>query len=87
MVFHVFYPALAILVLFIAMCIMIMLRYGPKLCKLRHTAKPPEYDWEDKTYEQKVSYAWHSEQPTEAASSSRLSDVWWLYLQLAYVNS
>lgn len=51
-----------------------MLRYGPKLCKLRHTAKPPEYDWEDKTYEQKVSYAWRLEQ-SAGESSSRLSDI------------
>ncbi|XP_052119743.1 uncharacterized protein LOC113203460 [Frankliniella occidentalis] len=57
MVFHIFYPALAVLALCMAVLIMVMLRYGPKLCKLRHTAKPPEYDWEDKTYEQKVSYA------------------------------
>ncbi|KAJ1525476.1 hypothetical protein ONE63_010286 [Megalurothrips usitatus] len=57
MVFHVYYPALAVLVLFIAVVIMLLLRFGSRWCKLRHTAKPPEYDWEDKTYEQKVSYA------------------------------
>lgn len=53
---------------------MLMLRYGSKWCKLRHTAKPPEYDWEDKTYEQKVSYAWHKDQPARG-STSRLADI------------
>lgn len=37
--------------------IIVMLRFGHRLCKLRHTALPDDNDWEDKAYEQKVSYA------------------------------
>jgi hypothetical protein len=38
--------------------VVVMLKFGPRLCRARHTAKPTEFDWQDKTYEQKVSYAW-----------------------------
>ncbi|XP_067003271.1 uncharacterized protein [Anabrus simplex] len=57
MSFHVFWPACAALTMFIVLIIVIILKYGPKLCKTRHTTKPSEEEWLDKTYEQKVSYA------------------------------
>lgn len=55
--FHVYWPPLTFLALFVAVVIMVMLKYGPRWCKLRHTTKPEEYEWEDKAYEQHVSYA------------------------------
>jgi len=57
MAFHVYWPALTILTLFIVCVIIVLLRWGPKFCKTRNTALPDQYDWEDKTYEQKVSLA------------------------------
>jgi len=64
MVFHIFSPALAVLVLFIACCIMILVRWGPKLCKVRHTARDEDDEpWRNETYEQRVSYAWTSNPP------------------------
>jgi hypothetical protein len=57
--FHVYWPAVTALTMIVFLgVIVIMLKYGPRLCKTRHTAKPNEFDWQDKTYEQKVSYAW-----------------------------
>jgi hypothetical protein len=57
--FHVYWPAVAALTMIVFLgVIVIMLKYGPRLCRTRHTAKPNEFDWQDKTYEQKVSYAW-----------------------------
>ncbi|XP_017780294.1 PREDICTED: uncharacterized protein LOC108565381 [Nicrophorus vespilloides] len=54
--FHVYWPATACLTLFLIVgVIMVMLRYGPRLCKLRHTALPTDADWEEKAFEQKVS--------------------------------
>lgn len=56
--FHVYWPAVTALTMFVFLgVIVVMLKYGPRLCKTRHTAKPNEFDWQDKTYEQKVSYA------------------------------
>ena len=56
--FHVYWPATAALTMIVFIgVIFVMLKYGSKLCRLRHTAKPTEVDWHDKTYEQKVSYA------------------------------
>lgn len=54
---QVFWPPVACLVLFIAVVIMLMLRFGSKICKLRHTAYERRTDWEDHAYEQRVSYA------------------------------
>ncbi|XP_019868859.1 uncharacterized protein LOC109597572 [Aethina tumida] len=56
--FAAFWPATACLtIFFIVGVIMIMLRYGPRICGLRHTAFTDDDDWEHKTYEQTVSYA------------------------------
>ncbi|XP_077301803.1 wurmchen 2 transmembrane micropeptide [Arctopsyche grandis] len=57
MAFIILYPAVAVLALLIVVIIIVMLRHGPRLCKLRHTALTTQYDWEDHAYEQKVSYA------------------------------
>ncbi|KAK9499580.1 hypothetical protein O3M35_002598 [Rhynocoris fuscipes] len=54
---QVFWPPLACLALFIAVVIMLMLRFGGRWCKLRHTAIEKRSDWEDVAYEQRVSYA------------------------------
>lgn len=55
---HVFWPAATVLTMFVVGVILVLLKYGPRLCKTRHTTRPTEYEWEDKTYEQKVFYAW-----------------------------
>lgn len=55
--FHVYWPATAALTMVVLGVILVMLRFGPRLCKTRHHTKPDEADWEDKTYEQRVSYA------------------------------
>lgn len=58
MVFIVLYPAVALLAMFIVGVIIIILRFGPVLCGLRHTALPDIQEWEDgKTYDQRVSFA------------------------------
>jgi hypothetical protein len=56
--FHVYWPAVTALTMFVFLgVIVVILKFGPRLCRTRHTAKPTEFDWQDKTYEQKVSYA------------------------------
>lgn len=58
MAFIVMYPAVALLAMFIVGVIIVMLRYGPVICGLRHHALPDDKEWEeDKAYDQKVSYA------------------------------
>ncbi|XP_025832536.1 uncharacterized protein LOC112905080 [Agrilus planipennis] len=55
--FHVYWPANAALTLFlIVFVIIIILRFGPRLCKLRHTTLPDEHQWQEKIYEQKVPF-------------------------------
>ncbi|XP_071445916.1 uncharacterized protein wrm2 [Hetaerina americana] len=55
--FHPYWPPLTALALFVIGSIILVLKYGPKLCKARHEPRPSDDEWEDKTYEQKVSYA------------------------------
>lgn len=58
MAFLIMYPAVALLAMFIVGVIIVMLRWGPVICGLRHTALPDEKDWEeDKAYDHKISYA------------------------------
>lgn len=45
------------LAMFIVLVIMLILKFGDRWCGLRHTALPDEKDWEEKAFEQKVSYA------------------------------
>ena len=57
--FHVYWPAVAALTMIVFLgVIVVILKFGPRLCRTRHTAKPTDFDWQDKTYEQKISYAW-----------------------------
>lgn len=57
MVFIMIYPAVAMLAMFIVLVIMLILKFGDRWCGLRHSALPDEKDWEEKAFEQKVSYA------------------------------
>lgn len=58
MVFLVMYPAVALLAMFIVGIIIILLRFGPVICGVRHHALPDIREWEDdKAYDQGVSYA------------------------------
>lgn len=52
---HIFWPASACLALFIVGVIMILLKYGPRLCKVRHEPLPSDQEWEGKTYTRKLS--------------------------------
>ena len=52
---HIFWPASAVLALFIVGVIMIMLKYGPRICKVRHEPLPTEQDWESKSYSRDLS--------------------------------
>jgi hypothetical protein len=56
MAFIVIYPGVAMLAMFIVLVIMVLLRYGPQICKVRHTALPDDKELgEDHAYEQRVS--------------------------------
>lgn len=57
MAFHVYWPALSVLTLFIVLVIIVLLRWGPKFCKTRNTALEDDYNWENKSYEQRISFA------------------------------
>lgn len=58
MAFLMIFPAVAILSLFVLMVIILILRFGARWCKLRHSAFVETETWnEDAAYEHKVSYA------------------------------
>lgn len=57
MAFIILYPAVAALALFIVGVIIIMLRFGPKLCGLRHHALPYNEEWRERAYDHEISYA------------------------------
>lgn len=58
MAFLMLYPAIAALSMFVLTVIILMLRFGARWCKLRHTTFADHEYWnEDEAYEQKVSYA------------------------------
>ncbi|KAL9905517.1 uncharacterized protein LOC119631476 [Glossina fuscipes] len=57
MAFIILYPAVAALALFIIGVIIIMLRFGPKLCGLRHHALPYNEEWRERAYDHEISYA------------------------------
>lgn len=57
MAFIALYPAVAALALFIIGVIMIILRFGPRLCGLRHEALPDREPWQGRAYEHEISYA------------------------------
>lgn len=56
--FHVYWPATAALSLFLIVgVIIVMLKWGPKICNTRHTALPDRNNWRPVVFEQQVSYA------------------------------
>lgn len=58
MAFMMLYPAVAVVSMFVLMVIILILRFGARLCKLRHTTLREQDYWnDDDAYEQKVSYA------------------------------
>lgn len=59
MIYVLFFPAVAFLLAFIIGVIIVQLKWGPRICGLRHTALPDEREWEeDKAYDHGISYAW-----------------------------
>ncbi|XP_076242963.1 wurmchen 2 transmembrane micropeptide [Calliopsis andreniformis] len=52
---HIFWPATTCLTLFVVCIIIVLLRYGSRICKLRHTPLPSDQEWEGKTYSRKLS--------------------------------
>ncbi|XP_025160413.1 uncharacterized protein LOC105189576 [Harpegnathos saltator] len=52
---HVFWPATACLTLFVVCVIILMLKYGATVCKLRHEPLPSDQEWEGKAYSRKLS--------------------------------
>ncbi|XP_026673090.1 uncharacterized protein LOC108629476 [Ceratina calcarata] len=52
---HVFWPATACLTLFICCVIILMLKYGSRICKLRHAPLPSDQEWEEKAYSRNLS--------------------------------
>lgn len=58
MIYVVMFPGLAFILALIIGVIIVMLKFGPQICGLRHHAIPNEREWEeDKAYEQGISYA------------------------------
>lgn len=58
MAFLMMYPAIAALAMSVLLVIILILRYGSRWCKLRHTTFSDQDYWnEDDAYEQKVSFA------------------------------
>nr|CAI5828543.1 unnamed protein product [Callosobruchus analis] len=55
--FHVYWPATACLtLLLIVVVIILMLRFGNKWCRLRHTALP-DREWQHEGYEGPINYS------------------------------
>lgn len=58
MIYVVIFPAVAFLLAFIIGVIIVMLKWGPQICGLRHHALPDAREWEeDKAYDHGISYA------------------------------
>ncbi|XP_053971125.1 uncharacterized protein LOC128872456 [Hylaeus volcanicus] len=52
---HIFWPASTCLTLVVVCVIIVVLKYGSRICKLRHTALPSDQEWEGKAYSRKLS--------------------------------
>ncbi|KAH0955939.1 hypothetical protein HN011_007938 [Eciton burchellii] len=52
---HIFWPATACLTLFVVCVIILLLKYGARVCKLRHEPLPSDQEWEGKAYSRKLS--------------------------------
>lgn len=59
MIYVVIFPALAFLLALIIGVIIVMLKWGPQICGLRHHALPDDHgEWnEERGYRQEISYA------------------------------
>lgn len=58
MIYIVIFPAVAFLLMFIIGVIVVLLKYGPQICGVRHHALPDIREWEEeKAYDHGVSYA------------------------------
>lgn len=58
MFYAVMFPGIAFVVALIIGVIIVMLKYGPQICGVRHHAVPDDREWEEqKAYEQGISYA------------------------------
>ncbi|KAK4877600.1 hypothetical protein RN001_010106 [Aquatica leii] len=54
---YVNWPATAFVTLFIiVMVIIILLRFGPQICRTRHTTLPERRDWQHQTYAQPIGF-------------------------------
>ncbi|XP_031828170.1 wurmchen 2 transmembrane micropeptide [Nomia melanderi] len=52
---HIFWPATTCLTLIVVCVIIVILKYGSRLCKLRHSTLPSDQEWEGKAYSRKLS--------------------------------
>lgn len=58
MIYVVIFPAVAFLLALIIGVIIVLLKFGPVICGVRHHALPDEQQWEeDKAYDHGISYA------------------------------
>lgn len=58
MFYAVLFPGIAFVVALIIGVIIVMLKFGPQICGVRHHAIPDDREWEEqKAYEQGISYA------------------------------
>lgn len=58
MIYVVIFPAVAFLLALIIGVIIVLLKWGPQICGVRHTALPDEREWEESTaYDHRISYA------------------------------
>jgi len=58
MIYVVIFPAVAFLMALIIGVIIVLLKWGPQICGVRHHALPTVREWEEeKAYDQGISYA------------------------------
>jgi len=58
MIWWVAFPGTAFVTMFVVGVIIVLLRYGPRICGVRHHAVPDINEWEEgRAYDQRVSTA------------------------------
>lgn len=58
MIYVVIFPGIAFLLALIIGIIIVLLKWGPQICGVRHHALPDAREWEEeKAYDQGISYA------------------------------
>lgn len=58
MIYVILFPAVAFVIALIIFVIIVLLKWGPQICGVRHHALPDEREWEeDKAYDHGISYA------------------------------